>query len=211
MTTDPATAPPRDVSTLNVANILTFVRLLLVPLFAVFLAWNAPPWRLAAVGTFVVAALTDRVDGELARRRGCVTDFGKIADPLADKALIGTALVGLSALEQLAWWVTGVILFRELLITALRFVVRQHGVMPASRGGKAKTLTQIVAIVLYVVPFGGAIAVAAHWVMGLAVVITLASGIDYLFRAWRLRRAAQGTSQGGERPLPKGEGPRGHG
>ena len=102
--------------------------------------------------TFAVASVTDRIDGELARRRGLVTDFGKIADPIADKALIGAALVGLSLLDELPWWVTVVILVREIGITLLRFLVIRHGVMPASRGGKLKTLLQALAIGLLVLP-----------------------------------------------------------
>ena len=101
---------------------------------------------------FAVASVTDRLDGDLARRRSLVTDFGKIADPIADKALTGAALIGLSALDELPWWVTVVILVRELGITLLRFWVIRHGVIPASRGGKLKTLLQTVAIGLYVLP-----------------------------------------------------------
>ena len=112
--------------------------------------------RVAAFVTFAVAVATDRIDGDLARRRGLITDFGKIADPIADKALIGAALVSLSALGELPWWVTVVVLAREIGVTVLRFVVIRHGVMPASRGGKAKTVLQSVAIGLYVLPLSGA-------------------------------------------------------
>ncbi len=143
------------VSVWNVANALTFVRLLLVPVFAVLLLHDAgrqDSWRVAATVVFAVASLTDRLDGELARRRGLITDVGKIVDPIADKALIGTALVGLSWLDQLSWWVTVVVLVREVGVTVLRFVVIRHGVMPASRGGKLKTLLQAIAIGLYLLP-----------------------------------------------------------
>ena len=102
-----------------------------------------------------MASLTDRFDGELARRRGLITDLGKIVDPIADKALIGTALVGLSWLDQLSWWVTVAVLVREVGVTVLRFVVIRHGVMPASRGGKVKTFLQAVAIGLYLLPLEG--------------------------------------------------------
>ena len=124
------------------ANALTVLRLLLVPLLAWLLLRDGgedDPSRVAAFVTFSVAMVTDRVDGELARRRGLVTDFGKIADPIADKALTGTAFVGLSLLGELPWWVTVVVLVREIGITVLRFVVIRHGVMPAGRGGKLKT------------------------------------------------------------------------
>ena len=101
---------------------------------------------------FLVASLTDLLDGRIARQRGLITDFGKIADPIADKALTGAALVTLSVQGQLAWWVTAVILARELGVTALRFWVIRHGVIAASRGGKIKTLLQVLAISLYVLP-----------------------------------------------------------
>ena len=110
-----------------------------------------------------MASVTDRIDGELARRRGLVTDFGKIADPIADKALIGAALVGLSLLGELPWWVTVVVLVREIGVTLLRFFVIRHGVMPASRGGKVKTLLQAVAIGLLVLPLAGCAARAWPW------------------------------------------------
>ncbi len=113
----------------NIANVLTMVRIVLVPVFVVFLLAGGTVWRLAALATFCVASLTDLLDGRLARSRGLVTDFGKIADPVADKALTGAALVCLSALGELPWWVTGVIMFREIGVTALRFWVIRRGVI----------------------------------------------------------------------------------
>ncbi len=186
---EPAAASP--VSNWNVANALTAVRLLLVPLFGWLLLVDGgdnPRYRVLAALVFAVAALTDRVDGELARRRGLVTDVGKIADPIADKALIGTALVGLSLLGELAWWVTVVVLVREIGITLLRLVVIRHGVMPAGRGGKAKTAFQALAIVLYLLPLPSGLEPVAQVVMGIAVVLTVLTGIDYLVKAWRLTR-----------------------
>ncbi|HEY5990811.1 MAG TPA: CDP-diacylglycerol--glycerol-3-phosphate 3-phosphatidyltransferase, partial [Streptosporangiaceae bacterium] len=171
---------------INAANALTIVRLVLVPVFVVFLLAGGPGWRVAAFFAFGVASLTDLLDGRIARRRGLITDFGKIADPIADKALIGSALVTLSALQQLAWWVTGLILVREAGVTALRFWVIRHGVIAASRGGKLKTLLQVIAIELYVLPGAyGAVRVLA---MAAAVIVTLVTGADYLVRAMRLRR-----------------------
>jgi CDP-diacylglycerol--glycerol-3-phosphate 3-phosphatidyltransferase len=132
--------------------------------------------------------MTDWVDGELARKRNLVTDFGKIADPIADKALTGSALVGLSVLGQLWWWVTIAILVREIGITLLRLVVIRYGVIPASKGGKLKTVLQIVAITLFIVP--GPIDPLRWAVMGAALLVTVLSGFDYVVRAWRLRRQA---------------------
>ena len=139
---------------------------------------------------FVVASATDFVDGELARRQGLVTTFGKIADPIADKALTGTALVGLSYLGELPWWVTIVILVREIGVTLLRFWVIRHGVIPASRGGKAKTVAQMVAILLYLLPLTGWLVTAREVVMGVAVLLTVVTGVDYVARALRLRPRA---------------------
>ena len=138
-----------------------------------------------------MAAFTDRIDGEIARRRHLVTEFGKLADPIADKALIGTALVGLSVLGRLPWWVTAVIVVREVGVTALRFWVIRHGVLAASRGGKAKTVLQAVAIGLFVLPLTGVSTVLADVVMAAAVVLTVVTGVDYISRALRLRRVGR--------------------
>ncbi|WP_245929882.1 CDP-diacylglycerol--glycerol-3-phosphate 3-phosphatidyltransferase [Allonocardiopsis opalescens] len=182
-------------STYNIANALTVVRLILVPVFVVLMFQDGTLWRLAAFAVFVVASITDHIDGELARRRNLVTDFGKIADPIADKALTGGALVVLSVLGELWWWVTVVILVRELGITALRFWVIRLGVIPASRGGKLKTVLQIVAICVYlfplaVLPFSAQLLMVAHVIMGAAVAVTLVTGADYVVQAVRLRGRA---------------------
>ena len=182
---------PPQAGVANLANALTVARLALVPVFAVLLlsghqANNGS--RLAATGVFVAASLTDRVDGQIARRRGTVTDFGKIADPIADKALIGAALIGLSLISELAWWVTIVVLAREIGVTLLRFWVIRRGVLAASRGGKVKTVVQAVAIGLYLLPLHAMWATTRALLMVVAVAITLATGADYLARAIRLRR-----------------------
>ena len=184
----PAGPPPL----LNIANVLTGVRLLLVPVFlaALFVdAGQSTTWRAVATAVFAVAAITDRFDGELARSRGLVTAFGTIADPIADKALTGSALIGLSVLHMVPWWITVVIMARELGITLLRFLVLRHGIIPASRGGKAKTLVQAVAIGLYLLPFDGvALMGGLRWaVMAVALLLTVVTGVDYVFRALRLR------------------------
>ena len=170
----------------NAANALTVLRLALVPVFVACLLAGGTGWRVAAFVVFAVASVTDLLDGRLARSRGLITDFGKIADPIADKALTGAALVTLSALGELAWWVTVVILAREISVTLLRFWVIRRGVIAASRGGKLKTLLQVVAIALYVLP--GPPAAVREVVMAAAVAVTVVTGVDYGVRAVRLHR-----------------------
>ena len=175
----------------NIANALTALRIALVPLFVVLMLHGdgqETSWRIAAAVAFAGAIITDRIDGDLARSRGLVTDLGKIADPIADKALTGTALVLLSAYGELSWWVTVVILARELGVTALRFFFLRYGVIAASRGGKVKTALQILAITWYLWPFPEPVAGVGPWIMGAAVVVTVATGLDYAARALRLRR-----------------------
>ena len=187
------TGPPQ-VSAWNIANYLTVLRLLLVPVFLAFLLAREGEddvFRLAAAGVFLLAALTDRVDGQLARSRGLVTSFGKLADPIADKALIGGALVGLSVLGELPWWVTGLVLAREIGVTLLRFVVIRHGVMPAGRGGKLKTVLQIVALTAYLLPLPEALQPVAVAVMAVAVLVTLVTGAEIAFQALRLRTTSE--------------------
>jgi len=174
---------------LNVANYLTVLRLVLVPVFIWFLLDGGVSGRSIAFVAFAVASATDLLDGELARRRGLITDFGKIADPIADKALTGSALITLSYLGELPWWVTGVIVARELAVTGLRFWVIRHGVIAASRGGKAKTMLQIIAISLYVLPWH--LDLLREVMMGAALVVTVVTGVDYAARAIRLRSAVQ--------------------
>jgi CDP-diacylglycerol---glycerol-3-phosphate 3-phosphatidyltransferase len=183
-----ADMPPAP-SVVNVANGLTVLRLVLVPVFVWYLLAGGTSDRSIAFVAFALASVTDLLDGELARRRGLITDFGKIADPIADKALTGSALITLSYLGELAWWVTCVIVVRELAVTALRFWVIRHGVIAASRGGKAKTMLQIIAISLYVLPLH--VDILREVVMGVAVVVTIVTGIDYTARAIRLRRAVK--------------------
>ncbi|MGW1229507.1 CDP-diacylglycerol--glycerol-3-phosphate 3-phosphatidyltransferase [Streptomyces sp. NPDC002530] len=175
----------------NIANLLTMARLVLVPGFVVLLLHNGgydPAWRSFAWAAFAVAMITDLFDGHLARTYNLVTDFGKIADPIADKAIMGAALICLSYLGDLPWWVTGVILFRELGITLMRFWVIRHGVIPASRGGKMKTLAQGVAVGMYVLALTGPLATLRFWVMAVAVVLTVVTGLDYVRQAVVLQR-----------------------
>jgi CDP-diacylglycerol---glycerol-3-phosphate 3-phosphatidyltransferase len=194
---DPIASVPDPVSAWNIANGLTVLRLALVPAFAAVLfrdGGHHDNWRVGAWAVFAVASITDRFDGEIARRRGLITEFGKLADPIADKALIGTALVGLSLLNELSWWITVVILVREVGVTVLRFWVIRHGVIEASRGGKIKTLLESVAIGLYVLPLHGWLHVIAVVVMAAAVVLALITGVDYVLRAVRLRRRGRAVA-----------------
>lgn len=182
----------------NIANIVTMARIVLVPVFAALYLVGTTSAQLAAAAVFVVAALTDRVDGYLARSRGLVTDFGKIADPIADKALTMTALVLLSVEDVVPWWVTIVIIVRELGITALRFVLVRRAVIPASSGGKLKTVLQLVFIAMLLVPWAAIVPaglatvvdVAARVVMAAAVIVTVVTGVDYVRKAIRIARAA---------------------
>ena len=188
---EPMAAPVSTASAWNVANALTVFRLLLVPVFVAALfadGGHADGWRWTAWGVFALASYTDSLDGKLARERNLVTAFGKLADPIADKALTGAALIGLSLLDDLAWWVTVVVLVREVGVTLLRFWVIRHGVIPASRGGKLKTLLQGVGLGLYVLPLHGALHEIAVVVMAIAIVVTLVTGADYVFRALAVRR-----------------------
>jgi CDP-diacylglycerol--glycerol-3-phosphate 3-phosphatidyltransferase len=139
---------------------------------------------------FLIAALTDLVDGVWARHFGLVTNFGKIADPIADKALIGTALIALSIQGEISWWVTSIIIFREIAITVLRFWVIRHGVIPASRGGKVKTVSQIIAIVAFLIPLHGWVDAVAQLSLGIALALTITTGIDYVLKARILPQAS---------------------
>ncbi|HEY0698229.1 MAG TPA: CDP-diacylglycerol--glycerol-3-phosphate 3-phosphatidyltransferase, partial [Micromonospora sp.] len=154
--TEPVSTPTvGPVPVVNAANALTALRLVLVPVFVAMVVVSAMThsgWRAAACLTFAFASATDLVDGWIARRFSLVTSFGKVADPIADKALTGAALVLLSAYDRLAWWVTVVILAREWGVTLIRFWVIRYGVIAASRGGKVKTALQILAIVWYLWP-----------------------------------------------------------
>jgi CDP-diacylglycerol--glycerol-3-phosphate 3-phosphatidyltransferase len=189
---DRAADPVDDVPWVNLPNALTIARVLCVPILAMLLAMDDGAMgtaRDAAALIFVLASITDLMDGAIARRYGLVTTFGKIADPIADKALTGVALIGLSMLGELTWWVTGIILVREIAVTLLRFWVIDHGVIPASRGGKLKTLAQTVAITMYLADVSlGWWTTASAVVMGVAVLLTVVTGLDYVVRAVRLRR-----------------------
>jgi CDP-diacylglycerol--glycerol-3-phosphate 3-phosphatidyltransferase len=186
-------AAPRVVSLYNPANVLTAVRIVLVPVFVALVVVSdmaSTGWRIVACLAFCVASATDFVDGWIARRFQLVTSFGKVADPIADKALTGTALVLLSVYDRLPWWVTALILVREWGVTALRFWVIRYGIIPASRGGKVKTALLTASIAWYLWPVPPPYDVVGPWLMGVAVAVTIITGVDYIFQAARIRRAA---------------------
>ena len=188
----PTPDPGPPVPLWNIANILTALRIVLVPVFVAALmhdGGHSTAWRLAAAAVFFLASATDRLDGQLARKHNLITDFGKIADPIADKALIGSALICLSLLHQLWWWVTVLILVREIGITLMRFWVIRYGVIAASPGGKLKTVLQSLAIFLYVLPLNQVnwLEWCATVVMAAALALTVGTGADYVVRAGRLR------------------------
>ncbi len=209
---------PNKAPLFNIANVLTMLRIVLVPVFVWLLLLDAEGslaeafgggleaqnggWRWAAAGLFALAMITDKIDGDLARSRNLITDFGKIADPIADKLLIGSGLIMLSLLGELPWWVTVVILVRELGITLLRMVMLRTQVMPASRGGKLKTVLQTAGLQLMLLPLvviAGWLADVAFWIMIAALVVTVVTGVDYLISALRLRRESAESRQSDER------------
>jgi CDP-diacylglycerol--glycerol-3-phosphate 3-phosphatidyltransferase len=198
---DPAATPVAQPppSPWNVANALTVLRILLVPVYGWLLLTESGDnarMRIWAAVVFCIATATDRVDGEIARRRGLITNFGKIADPIADKALMGMAFVGLSILGELPWWITIVVLLREWGVTVLRFFVIRHGVMPAGRGGKVKTTLQFMGLLLFTLPLwsfpnDGFWHAVAWTILGLAVVVTVVTGLDIMVKALRLRQTSE--------------------
>ena len=186
----PATKP----SNWNVPNVLTAVRMVLVPVFAwVLLAYpQDPTMRWVATAIFVIAIATDAIDGNIARKYNLVTDFGKLWDPIADKALTGMAFVGLSILGELPWWITIIILVREWGITILRWAIMRYGVMAANRGGKLKTVMQSVALIMFLpgLQFMPAVWDWIAWAaMIICFILTVLTGLDYLREANRMRTA----------------------
>ena len=203
MSEHPAQEPtPRQVpSNWNLPNALTTLRIVMVPFFGWALlvdGGDSVLWRTVAWALFVAAMITDKVDGDIARSRDLVTDFGKIADPIADKALTGMAFVGLSVIGDLWWWVTILVLVREWGITLLRLWVIRHGVMAAGRGGKLKTVLQTVALGMFILPIklleddwgsvGSLLWGLAVLLMVAAVAVTVVTGVDYVVKALTVRR-----------------------
>jgi CDP-diacylglycerol--glycerol-3-phosphate 3-phosphatidyltransferase len=198
---EPAPSPSSQPSNWNLPNALTTLRILMVPFFGWALLTHGGTsvlWRVVAWAVFVAAMVTDKVDGDIARSRGLVTDFGKIADPIADKALTGMAFVGLSVIGELWWWVTALVLLREWGITLLRLWVIRYGVIAAGSGGKLKTVLQTGALGLFILPLrllhhpwrevGQGIWWFAALMMGAAVAVTVVTGADYVVKALAVRR-----------------------
>ena len=202
MSQDGAVGTEATTSNWNVPNALTTLRILMVPFFGWALLvhdGHSSGWRWVAYGLFAVAMITDKIDGDLARKHDLITNFGKIADPIADKALTGMAFVGLSIIGELWWWVTVVVLVREWGITLMRFwLIREGVVLPAGRGGKLKTLVQTLALGLLIMPLkmleGGwdLVGDLGWWLgaiaMGVAVLLTVGTGLDYVRDTVRARR-----------------------
>lgn len=228
-------------SILCLPNVISLIRIILIPVFlwllladaveqvctaslppscAGMLVWpldaSNGPLRWAAAVVFIVAIATDAIDGHLARSRNLGTDLGIFLDPVADKGITGAALIGLALLGELPWWAVALILLREVGITVYRAVALKDRVIPASRGGKLKTLIQAVAISYWLLPFASLITwdaaegatpatllalslAGVHWILlVLVVVITLWTGIDYLVqgsRATRVSRNAAGDRE----------------
>ena len=202
-----------QVSNWNLPNVLTGMRIVMVPFFAWALLHDGGDsvlWRTVAFGLFVAAMITDKVDGDIARARGLVTNFGKIADPIADKAITGMALIGLSVVGDVWWWVTIVVLFREWSVTLLRLSVLKHVVIAASMSGKVKTTLQAIALSGLCLPLphgdgshGGAfdrfgqvgevLFYLAQVFLAGAVAMTLWSGYEFFRDVWRQRHHLRGN------------------
>ncbi len=196
----------------NLPNALTVLRILLVPVFVWLVLRDGGDdtvTRWWAWGVFAIAIITDRIDGDLARAKGLVTTFGKVADPIADKALTGAGFITLSMIGEIPWWITVVIIARELGITLMRFWVIRHGVMPASRGGKVKTFLQALAIGLFVIPLGS-LPVEWLWrglawaILLAALVVTIATAVDYVMKAMTLRSTSDRARMKQERKAARG-------
>lgn len=168
---------------MNLPNALTIARVLALP----FCAWalfknggNDPDWQIIAWCMFFVVGMTDVLDGRIARKRNQISSFGTLLDPIADKAFIATALIGLSLLEKMPWWVTIVILAREIGITILRFAVIKRGIIAASKGGKIKSLLQNFSVGFYILPLPEFLFIPRDILLGIAIILTMTSGYEYI-------------------------------
>ena len=166
----------------NLPNSLTIFRILALPFCAYALFKNGgddDKWRIIAFILFFIVGLSDILDGRLARSRNQITEFGKLLDPIADKAMLATATVGASTLGMLSWWVTGIFLIREVAVTILRFAVIKKGVIPASKGGKLKTFFQSFGVGFYILPLPSFLNTPRDFFMAVAIYLTISTGVDY--------------------------------
>lgn len=192
----------REVSNWNVPNVLTVARIISVPFFAWALLTDGghnATWRLVAWAIFALAMITDKIDGDLARKHGLITNFGKIADPIADKAITGMAFIGLSVVGEIWWWVTIVVLVREWSITFVRLAVVSKIVLAADRVGKWKTFIQGIALGGLVLPLRDPNAPTwwhtpgdvLHWAfeicLAVAFALTIWAGVQFYASVWRQR------------------------
>ena len=171
---------------MNLPNALTVFRILALP----FCAWalfqrdgQDPTWQIIAWSSFFIVGMTDVLDGRIARKRNQISNFGIILDPIADKAFIATALIGLSVLGKMPWWVTVVILIREIGVTILRFAVIKREVISANRGGKLKSLLQNFSVGFYILPLPTYLHLPRDILLGIAIVLTVWTGIEYFRNA----------------------------
>ena len=186
-------------SRLNPANALTLLRIVLVPVFAWMLLSHPDDlwWRLASTAVFGLAIATDALDGRIARKYNLITDFGKLWDSIADKALTGMAFIGLSIVGELPWWITALVLAREWGITWMRVAMLKYGVMAANAGGKLKTVLQSIALLLFLpgLPLMPSwLQWIAWFVMALAVAVTLITAVPYVREALALRQAGRAAA-----------------
>jgi CDP-diacylglycerol--glycerol-3-phosphate 3-phosphatidyltransferase len=201
------------VSNWNLPNALTTLRIVMVPFFGWALLHDGGDsvlWRCIAFGLFVVAMITDKIDGDIARARNLVTNFGKIADPIADKAITGMAFIGLSIVGDIWWWVTILVLLREWSVTLLRLSVAKHVVIAASQSGKIKTTLQAIALSGLLLPFphgegshegnfdflgvaGEVLFYTSQAFLAGAVAMTLWSGYEFFRDVWRQRHTMRGN------------------
>ena len=190
----------------NLPNVLTGIRILIVPFYGIALLQDGGDsvlWRTVAAVLFFVAMITDKVDGDIARARGLVTDFGKIADPIADKAMTGMAFIGLSIVGDIWWWVTILVLLREWSVTLLRLSILRRVVVAAAQSGKVKTVLQAVALTALSLPLrqvhapldgiGVVLFYAYEVLLGVAVAMTMWSGYEFFRDVWRQRRSVPAT------------------
>jgi CDP-diacylglycerol--glycerol-3-phosphate 3-phosphatidyltransferase len=176
------------VKELNLPNTLTIFRILALPFCAYALFKNGgedDSWRIIAFTLFFIVGLSDILDGKIARSRNQITEFGKLLDPIADKAMLATASIGASLLGMLSWWVTAIFLIREVAVTILRFAVIKKGVIPASKGAKLKTFFQSFGVGFYILPLPSYLNIPRDLFMAVAIYLTITTGVDYFRKVFR--------------------------